>query len=73
MNSIASSATWCSRLGLGGLVTEAEADAEASCGDNSRGMSGCECEIAISDGSEGDAGGDGVLGIVCFGFGVTSF
>ena len=69
MNSIASSATWCSRLGLGGLVTEAE----ASCDDNSRGMSGCECEIAISDGSEGDAGGDGVLGIVCFGFGVTSF
>jgi hypothetical protein len=61
MNSIASRATWTSRLGVAAAVADVEA---SSRGDSSRGMSDCECEceceIAISDGSDGDAGGDGV-------------
>jgi hypothetical protein len=59
MNSIASRASWTSRLGVAAVVADVEA---SSRGDSSRGMSDCECEceIAISDGSDGDAGGDGV-------------
>jgi hypothetical protein len=73
MNSIASRATWTSRLGV---VVAAVVDVEASSrGDSSRAMSDCDCEcecdIAISDGSDGDAGGDGVWGMACFVFGVT--
>jgi hypothetical protein len=70
MNWIASRATWTSRL-LGGLSRDDDDDGDDS--SSSRGMSDCECEIAISDGSDGDAGGDGVWGMACFVLGVTGF
>ena len=75
MNSIASRATWSSRLGVvvaAAVVADIVVEA-SSRGDSSRGMSDCECEIAISDGSDGDAGGDGVWGWDCLVFGVTGF
>ena len=47
-------------------------EASSRC-DSSRGTSDCECEIAISDGSDGDARGDGVWGMACFVLRITSF
>ena len=57
------------------VVVVVVVEASSSRGDSSRGSSDCEyceCEIAISDGSDGDARGDGVSGI-CFGLRITTF